>query len=151
MNPEQLLSQLQPLRAPDPVGFWPMAPVWWLLLIAAALAATVTVVWFVRRYKRAAYRREGLAWLRDLEARDADVHALSEALKVTALKVYPPETVAGLSGTDWPQFLRSSCPKFDSTALTILTQTHAPNPSTPDSTDWQYARLWMQRHEVPHA
>ena len=42
MNPEQLLSQLQPLRAPDPVGFWPMAPVWWLLLIAAALAATVT-------------------------------------------------------------------------------------------------------------
>ncbi|MBT5556089.1 MAG: DUF4381 family protein, partial [Halieaceae bacterium] len=51
MNPEQLLSQLQPLRAPDPVGFWPMAPVWWLLLIAAALAATVTVIWFVRRYK----------------------------------------------------------------------------------------------------
>ena len=36
-------------------------------------------------------------------------------------------------------------------ALIILTQTHTPNPSTPDSTDWQHARLWMQRHEVPHA
>jgi hypothetical protein len=151
MNPEQLLSQLQPLRAPDPVGFWPMAPVWWLLLIAAVLATTVAVVWLIRRYKRSAYRREGLAWLRELEARNADVYALSTALKTTALKVYPPETVAGLSGTDWPQFLRRSCPKFSGTALSILTQTHAPKPSTPDSTDWQNAQLWMQHHEVPRA
>ena len=87
MNPEQLLSQLQPLRVPDPVGFWPMAPVWWLLLIAAVLATTVAVVWLIRRYKRSAYRREGLAWLRELETRNADVYALSTALKTTALKV----------------------------------------------------------------
>ena len=32
MNPEQLLEQLEPLRAPSTIGFFPLAPGWWLVV-----------------------------------------------------------------------------------------------------------------------
>lgn len=44
MNP---LDQLQPLIAPDAVGFWPLAPGWWALLLL--IPAAGWGLWRLRR------------------------------------------------------------------------------------------------------
>ena len=31
MNPDAIVSLLEPLRSPDAVPFWPPAPGWWVL------------------------------------------------------------------------------------------------------------------------
>jgi hypothetical protein len=76
---------------------------------------------------------------------------LSRALKAIALKAYAPSTVAGLSGDDWPNFLRQTCSKLDNDALTILSQVHRADPESPTTVDWYHARLWMKQHEVARA
>ena len=47
MNP---LDQLHPLIAPAPVGLWPPAPGWWLLL--AVLPLLGWGLWRLRRWRR---------------------------------------------------------------------------------------------------
>src|SRR5207253_10646767 len=42
------LEQLQPLITPPPVGFWPPAPGWWLLLILLPLIGFG--LWTLRRF-----------------------------------------------------------------------------------------------------
>lgn len=151
MNPEQLLEQLEPLRAPSTIGFFPLAPGWWLVVALVSIAIGLLIFFALRRFKRAAYRRQGLQWLNELETQSADIQMLSRALKATAVKVYDPSGVAGLSGDDWPSFLRRTCTKLDEKALSILSQVHHAEPEHPTSADWHHARLWMKQHEVPRA
>ena len=90
MNPEQLLEQLEPLRAPSTIGFFPLAPGWWLVVALVSIAIGLLIFFALRRFKRAAYRRQGLQWLNELETQSADIQMLSRALKATAVKVYEP-------------------------------------------------------------
>ena len=116
-----------------------------------SIAIGLRILFGLSRFKRAAYRRQGLQWLNELETQSADIQMLSRALKATAVKVYEPSGVAGLSGDDWPSFLRRTCTKLDEKALRILSQVHHAEPDHPTSADWHHARLWMKQHEVPRA
>lgn len=151
MNPEQLLEQLAPLRTPDAVGLLPLALGWWFVIAALTIILGTLVFLMIKRFQRAAYRRAGSQWLTELEVDSANVQMLSRALKATALKVYTPSLVAGLSGDDWPNFLRQTCSKLDGDALNILTQVHHVSPATPTTLDWYHARVWMKQHEVTGA
>ena len=42
------LDQLQPLITPPPIGFWPPAPGWWLLLVVLPLLGLG--LWQLRRF-----------------------------------------------------------------------------------------------------
>ena len=151
MNPEDLIQQLAPLRTPDPIGFWPLAPVWWLVIGLLVIALGFLCFQLLKRYKRNTYRREALKWLSELQEANSDVQALSGALKATALNAYQATSVASLSDESWPKFLRSSCSKLSSDALDILSRAHAPNPESLSALDWHDAELWVKHHEVPRA
>jgi len=79
------------------------------------------------------------------------VHALSGALKATALNAYEATSVASLSDESWPNFLRDSCSKLSSDALDVLSRAHAPNPESLSALDWRDAALWVKHHEVRRA
>ena len=34
MANQALLQQLRDIHVPDPIGFWPLAPAWWVMLTA---------------------------------------------------------------------------------------------------------------------
>ena len=151
MNPEDLIQQLAPLRTPDPIGFWPLAPVWWVVVGLLVIALGLLCFQWLKRYQRNAYRREALKWLSELQEANSDVHALSGALKATALNAYEATSVASLSDESWPNFLRDSCSKLSSDALDVLSRAHAPNPESLSALDWRDAALWVKHHEVPRA
>lgn len=112
MDPGQL--PLRDLHLPDPVGWWPLAPGWWLLFAMVAIA----VVWLVRaalsRRRRGLARRHAVRALRQLERRYADDgDAVQLAIDVSALLrramlAYAPRAdVAGLTGAAWLEWLDS--------------------------------------------
>lgn len=110
MDPEQI--PLRDLHVPDPVGWWPLAPGWWLL-IALVLAALGYLLYrqFVG-WRRNAARRIALAELSRLRRaydEGADVLALSkglsELLRRSMLAYAPRDEVAGLTGERWLQWL----------------------------------------------
>ena len=63
MNPQDPLAALHPLRTPEPIGWWPLAPGWWVLLVAVVLLAALAVYLARRHYRRNAYRRVAMLQL----------------------------------------------------------------------------------------
>ncbi|MCB1949673.1 DUF4381 domain-containing protein [Nitrosomonas sp.] len=105
---EDPLAALRPLHMPPPVGWWPLAPGWWIVVL---LIATGIILIYRYRKQRAAQRvalRE-LKWLADhRETVDRPVARLNQLLKRYALVCWPAKEVAALSGQRWLEFLDAS-------------------------------------------
>ncbi len=112
MNGADPLAQLRDIHLPADIGWFPPAPGWWLLglLLLAALVFGLWRVWIL--YKAKAYRREAL---RELNALHSDwqhtsnpqqyLSGVNQLLKRVALRSFPRQTVASLSGPAWLEFL----------------------------------------------
>lgn len=106
MNPEDL--PLRDIHLPAEIGWWPLAPGWWLLaaLLLASLVYLVYRLW--RGWKRAAARRAALAEFRELRSKfDEDgnaaefVTAVSTLLRRAMLSCERRQAVAGVVGDAW--------------------------------------------------
>jgi len=66
MNPQDPLANLNPLRQPELISWWPLAPGWWLLLAIVLLGLSALVYFLIRRHRDNAYRRRALQQLQRL-------------------------------------------------------------------------------------
>lgn len=112
MNPQDPLTALNPLREPQLIGWWPLAPGWWLLLAVLLLCLGVALFFMLRRYRRNAYRRQALRQLqriqqqyREDQNQQRSIAATNALLKSVAIHAYPQKDVASASGEAWLQFL----------------------------------------------
>ena len=110
MDPEQL--PLRDIHLPEAIGWWPLAPGWWLLLALALIGLGLLLRHFLRARARGAARRQALQQLGQLTAeyeqhRDAAAFMaqVSSLLRRTMLAYAPREEVAGLTGDDWLAWL----------------------------------------------
>ena len=116
MDPQQL--QFREIHLPADIGWWPLAPGWWLLAILA-LAALLYVVWRWRRAWQAdAWRRTAMSELARLQktfAANRDAASLatgvSELLRRSVLAQLPRNEVAGLAGEAWLRRLDDGLPQ----------------------------------------
>ena len=69
MNPQDPLANLHPLREPELIGWWPLAPGWWILIVIALLCLGALIYLLIRRSRRNAYRRLALSQLQNLHAK----------------------------------------------------------------------------------
>lgn len=108
---------LRDLHLPEPVGWWPLAPGWWfvLLLIVAALGYLVWRV--IRKRQQNAPRRFALRELSRYEAEYLEHRnpvilgkQLSALLRRGMLAYAPRDSVAGLTGEEWLQWLDQGMP-----------------------------------------
>jgi len=164
VNPQDPLAALHPLREPIAIGWWPLAPGWWLLGCAVLLTLAALTVYLVKRHRANAYRRVAIMRLCELRARvdkrPADpavtLAAVSETnalLKAVALRVFPQQDIAALSGPAWLAFLnatrQSSSP---STEFSAHFASAAYQPQLPDLDVEQLlvaARHWITKHRSP--
>lgn len=123
-NPDPL-SELAGIHLPDPVGLWPLAPGWWILIIAILIAAFFLGRRFIAQWK---LNRGKMYALRELDkalqefntakaaAPEGDwdqvklnfVSEINSVLRRVALKKFPRHNPASLSGESWILFLRRS-------------------------------------------
>ena len=137
MDPQEI--PLRGLHLPEVVGWWPLAPGWWLL-IALLVAATVFLLraWLQRR-AHAAARRKALRQLE--ESRSAYAYhgnpvalgaEVSELLRRAMLAYAPRAEVAGLTGDEWLAWLDRDLdePRFREGAGRSLLELPYRNPET---------------------
>jgi len=126
VTPESLTSRLHDIHELDPVGVWPLAAGWWLIIALAVL--TVLLIVGVRRWRpdwqrflpRYGWTRDAereLALLRDrVERGDIKTLAseLSELLRRIAIARCGRDRCAGLHGEPWLDWLADHDPEgFD--------------------------------------
>lgn len=110
------LAELRDWHLPEPVSWWPPAPGWWLLTGLALAVLLFMLVWWWRRRRQGAAERAALDELGALRAqlgaqlgRGLDAQSFAAAVSVLlrrlALRRFPRERVAGLSGAAWAAFL----------------------------------------------
>jgi hypothetical protein len=109
MDPSQIDLPLKDIHLPPPVGWWPLAPGWWVLaILVPALIYGAYRLW--RRLRQPHFRREGM---RELERLVSDgtmsplekVQQISILLRRIALSTRPRAEVAGLQGDAWLEWL----------------------------------------------
>ena len=115
MSPATL--PLRDLHLPEPVGWWPLAPGWWMLLLLLLAALGVAGYRGYRRWQQNAPRRHAL---RELARAEADYlqhrnavklgKTLSALLRRGMLAYAPRSEIAGLTGTAWLQWLDRDMP-----------------------------------------
>lgn len=96
---------LKDIHLPDVVGYWPLAPGWWLLLgLLILLAAVIYLSW--RYWKSHSMRRLAIAHLDELAKLPEQklAAALSRLLRQAVISHFPSDH-AGLSGLKLLEFL----------------------------------------------
>jgi hypothetical protein len=147
------LQQLRDIHLPAPVGWWPPAPGWWLLLTLLIATLLIAFFWIKKYRQRNRYRRLALQQLHALRTQPHDNFSLPQAvnrlLKQTALAAYPRQRVAALNGADWLLFLDSGLkqPRFSEPTLRALTTTYQTEPETvAPEVLLNAAEYWIRRH-----
>jgi hypothetical protein len=114
---EEQALPLRDLHLPEPIGWWPLAPGWWVLLALLAgalgyLAGRWYRAWVFNAPRRFALRELARIEAEYLEHRDPVVlgKQLSELLRRGMLAYAPRADIAGLTGEDWLAWLDSGMP-----------------------------------------
>lgn len=110
MDPAQI--PLRDLHLPETIGWWPLAPGWWVLIALALVALGYLLRYYLKMRAKGAARRHALRQL-DVLATDFEQHRdavkfsakLSELLRRTMLAYAPRHDIAGLTGDDWLEWL----------------------------------------------
>lgn len=118
MNEEDPLAQLRDIHMPDPVGIWPPAPGWWILLAVILIGIAFYAFMRIKQYRLNQYRRSAqkelaFVWQQLLVDKETSRYlvALNAILKRTALTAYPTLSVANLQGRPWLEFLDQTYPE----------------------------------------
>lgn len=127
MNPEDL--PLRDIHLPEAIGWWPLAPGWWGIMLVM-LAGILLLVWLWRRQKRGEQALElalhELEYLRRQYGRDGStlVRELSVLLRRVAISQYGRKQVAGFTGSAWVDFLNQKAgkPLFNGNLQAFLTE-----------------------------
>lgn len=115
MNDDAL--PLKDLHLPETIGWWPLAPGWWILAALVVTGLTYLAWRWYRAWRFNAPRRFALRELAKFEAAYLDHHdpvtlgkQLSELLRRSMLAYAPRGHMAGLTGEAWLAWLDRGMP-----------------------------------------
>lgn len=156
MNPTDPLAQLNPLREPAAIGWWPLAPGWWLLIALVLIAAGFLAWRLIARYRRNAYRRQAIAELQAIRNRwennGDDGLCLTQTnalLKAVALRAFPRRDIASVSGEQWRDFLNNSSGTDGQFEIAPLQAQYQPSSDAADvGAHLDVSDRWLRSHRI---
>jgi len=146
------LDQLRDIHLPEPISWWPLAPGWWILIIASCLLLAWLINLLYRRYIAKLYRRQALKKLQQLTLADdsSQLRELFELLKQTAISAYPNSYPASQSIEPFIRFMQLSCdrPVFDQINLDMDKALYGSSPLSRKDINplFDDAKIWIAQH-----
>ncbi|MAA63183.1 MAG: hypothetical protein CL581_00175 [Alteromonadaceae bacterium] len=142
------LANLRDIHLPDPGGFWPPAPGWWILAALVLVALICLAVFLRRRQQRNRWIKTARAELKMLKQRQSadpgwftDLNAL---LKRCARQRYPDAHPQSLSGDRWRQFLLETQPALTPEEVQgLVASSWQPVPTISTETACKVAETWL--------
>lgn len=164
MDPQKL--PLEPLIAPSPVSWWPLAPIWWIVL---SLLIIVIIGVLIYRFRKILYTAQPKLPVIDFDIRrQAALNELSklpkpyqqtaglwlqqinDLLKRLCIVRYPTENAKILIGQAWLNFLDNKCSEAQIKQFPMLVEgEYHPNYYMDDKTiDNLYSAVekWITHH-----
>lgn len=154
----QDLSSLHDIHLPNAIGWWPLAPGWYLLIVSCFLTFFVIGLICFRYYVNGRARRTALRTLANYQQQYQNdgnsqlcTSRISELLKRVALAYYPRKRVASLHGDAWITFLNSTAKSVNFNAVRMQLLDLPWRPSKNQSLDalFKTARKWIMRQRKP--
>lgn len=151
MMEQDPLSQLRDIHLPQPGGFWPPAPGWWILLAIIMTLAVLAFILIRRKQRRNHWLRIARKELRQLEqTSSADNQwfaALNQLLKQSARIRYPERVPESLSGEPWIHFLLETSPNNRIASRPVVeamvNSAWQPKPQCSPAEGLAFARSWL--------
>ncbi|MCU8003562.1 MULTISPECIES: DUF4381 domain-containing protein [unclassified Shewanella] len=145
--PNPALAQLQDIIHPEPIGAWPWAIGYWLVLALVIALITLLVIWLRQRARDLAPKKAAKQLLNQLDKQAtsyaSDVNSL---LKRTAMSYLSREAIASLDGEAWAAWLDSYLPEHKRQRIgPLLAKRHQATPLTLAEANelHQLAQAWL--------
>ena len=145
--PNPALAQLQDIIHPEPIGAWPWAIGYWLVLALVIALITLLVIWLRKRARDFAPKKAAKQLLNQLD-RQATSYAsdVNTLLKRTAMSYLSREAIASLNGEAWAAWLDSYLPAPKRQRIgPLLAKRHQATPLTLAEANelHQLAQAWL--------
>lgn len=155
---EPALAQLRDIHLPSGIGWWPLAPGWYLLAILVTILLWMIIYAIKRHRSHGQAKRQALKLLmtyqRDYLARPEvsfNAARVSELLKRVSLAYFPRQRVASLQGDAWIGFLNETSKGLDFKRVepALLVAPYQPAMQGDLSLLFTLARLWIKQRRKP--
>ena len=154
MNSLDPLSQLNPLRAPAAITWWPPAPGWWVIFCVLIVLISILLFVLFRRYKKQSYRRQAIFALDNLlleSSNQADYDSfpsrVNALLKTVAQKTYDKKEIAILHGSNWLNFLKLAPGCENAHVANFVLELYRPEESSFTRSEiHSFAKTWIKMH-----
>ena len=120
MPKSQELAQLHDIHLPESIGWWPLAPGWYVLTLLLIILLVTVIFLMSRYYLNGRARRQALRLLMTYQQSypkqansQLSAARVSELLKRVALVYFPRAKVASLQGEAWIVFLNDTSKGLD--------------------------------------
>lgn len=146
------LSNLRDIHLPEPGGFWPPAPGWWLLAAVVLALALVLALWLYRRHRRNQWLRQARRELDRIASSslgpDQRLLELNRLLKRAARQRYPGQRPESLSGEAWIRFLQDTMPASardqEASLRALVESSWRPAPALDSQEAERLCRQWLR-------
>jgi hypothetical protein len=106
-NPTSLLP-LKDIHLPNPLPWWPPAPIWFVVFALVLIGLALSAIALIKRYRQQRYCRLALLQLQQLRAQPNTAGTaanLAYLVKQIAVLYFPQADVAKTTGSQWLRFL----------------------------------------------
>lgn len=141
------LAELKDIVTPEAISHWPWAIGYWLLLGVLLIACILLLIWFKKRARHLAPRKNAKHLLAQLDIHSATyVSEVNSLLKRVAMSYLPRESIAQLDGDAWSSWLDSALPAAQHGKIgPLLASRHRAEPLNPSQAQQlaELSKLWL--------
>lgn len=158
MSDSQVLAKLHDIHLPAPIGWWPLAPGWYFLILLGFVVLALAAYFIHHHYLNGRAKRQALQLLEQFEQEYQREHnsqlssmKISELLRRVSLVYFPREEVASLQGESWLQFLAKNSKgiNFDALRSYLLELPYQPAQDIDLQPLFRGIKSWIKQRGAP--